>query len=364
MVVALLVAIATGAPMVECDPDRADQIMTEARIQEDRISSSHPYLIPGLALASTDIDTDLRKQLEQICASDLDLSYDLAEAWDSALFSAHTVLFTTTREQDCTLHQSTIAVTVGNVPGQSPQYALRGRLPRTTTPVGDCDALGTWREETVIAGGETPERLVLVVDRAGLEITASRIVIRSASPKGWREQVLAEPAPKRYTGGHGGMAFTLIPVEDSYWVVSSHDRTDDPAACEARPGQVIWRRTSEHWSSIDGREALSVLADRGLWRHAGEDGWLLILTQDDPFQIDDVVARMRRMQRRNPQPLQILDSADFPNLTAGYVLVTPAPFRNEEAALAMRTAWGRRAAAYVKRAWTAPDPCAAPERHP
>ena len=352
-----LFEVALAAPRIECDPVRARQVMTEARIREDRVSSSHPYLIPGLALASPQVDPELATVLQDLCDSELELSFELAETWDTALFSAQTILFTATREEDCSLRQSTVAVTVGNTPGQPPHYALRSVLPKSTTPVGDCDATPTWREETVLAGRERSDRVVLVIDRQGDDIVASSVVVRSASATGWREQVLAAPAPRRYTGGYGGMAFALVPIEDTHWVIASHDRTDDPESCSALPGQTLWQREAERWHPIEGRAALSLLAERGLWRHAGEDGWLLILTQDDPAQVDDILARMRRMQLKNEAPLQMVDSSHFPGLTAGYFIVTPRPFLSRRAAESMRTAWGRRASAYVKRAWTAPDPC-------
>jgi hypothetical protein len=359
VVVGVLLGLATAAPPVECEPERARQIMTEARIEEDRIASSHPYLIPGLARASEHADDDLRASLQALCESGFALSYDRAESWQSALFSAHTILFTATEEQDCTLSQTTLAVTVGQEPDGAPRYALRGRLPATTTPVGDCEQVGTRREERLIQGDSAAERLVLIIDRNGDQITSSAMVLRSASAQGWREQVLETPAPPRYTGGFGGRHYALITLEDDDWVIASHDRTEDPDTCEPRPGQELWKRAPGSWVSVEGREALSALAQRGLWRHAGEDGWLLILAQDDPFQKDDVMARMRRIQRRDPRPLGILDSSDFPGLTAGYAIVTPAPFTTRAAAEAMRNTWGRRPTTYVKQAWKAADPCIA-----
>lgn len=359
MVGILLLTLATAAPRVECDPERARQIMTEARIEEHRIASSHPYLIPGLARASPDADAELLASLDTLCESGLDLSFDRAESWSSALFSAHTILFTATEEQDCTLSQSTVAITVGQEPGGPPHYALRGHLPPTTTPVGDCEDEATRQEERLLQGATSAERLIIVIDRTGDHITSSKIVLRSASARGWEESVLETPAPPRYTGGFGGKQYTLIAFEDDEWVVASQDRTNDPNTCEARPGQVLWRRSGKDWNPVEGREALALLAQRGLWRHAGEDGWLLILAQDDPFQMDDVKARMRRIQRRDPRPLGILDSSDFPGLTAGYAIVTPAPYTSRDAAEAMRNTWGRRPTTYVKQAWSAIDPCMA-----
>lgn len=358
MIAALIwVASAIAAPQVVCDRRQADQLMTEAHIQEDRVPFSHPYLIPGLALASSNIDDALRNELQRMCEGGLELSYDPAESWDSAAYSAHTLLFTTNREEGCMLYQEAIAVTVGTEPGARLRFNLRGRLPSTHIPIGQCDGIeGTRREETILAGHEAPVRVILITDFDGAEISHSKIVVRRASAAGWTEQILSEPAPRRYVGGRGGPEFDLAKVDDTYWVISSHDRTDDNVACKAIPGQVVWH-WSDGWHPVDGREALSALASEGMWRHAGQDAWFLVLTLDDPYQLADVAARMGRMQRKNPLPLQLLDSSDFPGLNAGYVIVTPRPFTSKESAEEMKHAWGRRAKIYVKKAWEAPDPC-------
>ncbi len=339
-----------------CGQGDAAQRINEAKIDEERVPSSHPNLIPGLALASNRTGVDLREALVELCASGGELSYDPAESWESATFNAHTVLFTTSERRECTLYKKTIAVTVGNAPDASPRYALRGRLPYTHTPIGDCDTQDTWREETILAGAESAVRLVLVVDRAGDEISHSQIVVRRASAGGWNEQLLIEPAPRRYVGGRGGPKFDTVKVDDDYWVVSSHDRTDDTGVCKPIPGQVVWT-WSDGWRPVDGRKALAILADHGLWRYAGQDAWFLVLAQDDPLQADDVQARMGRMARKSDLPLHMLDSADFPGLNAGHTIVTPDPFTSEEEAKSMRHNWGRRAGAYVKKAWDAKDPC-------
>jgi hypothetical protein len=291
-----------------------------------------------------------------MCSSGLDLSYESAESWETATYSAYTILFTTTVERGCTLYKHTIAVTVGIEPGARPRYGLRERLPFTRVPIGDCKTEDSWREETTLDGAESAVRVVLVVDRVGKDIARSKIVVRRASPTGWDERVLSEPAPRRYVGGRGGTEFALAKIADDYWVISSHDRTDDTTACKAIPGQTVWT-WDNGWSPVDGRDALSKLATEGLWRYAGQDAWFLVLNQDDPFQTDDVEARLRRMQRKNPQQLLLLDSSDFPGLNAGYVIVSPAPFTSAAAAEAMRHAWGRRAGIYVKQAWEAQDPC-------
>ena len=349
---------ALAAPRVVCDQLEADKLVEEALIEVANVPRSHPYLIPGLALASGDTDDALRDELKKMCDSGHDLSYYPAESWDSATYSAHTFVFTTNREEGCTLFQQAIAVTVGFEPGEADarlRFGLRDRLPATHLPLGECETVGTRRDETTLAGTESPVRIFLVEDFTGNDSSHSRIVVRRASSAGWEEQILAEPAPSRYLDGRGGPEFALAKVDDDYWVISSHDRTDTEA-CSAIDGQVVWTWEAG-WNPVDGRDALWSLASQGLWRHAGQDAWFLVLDQDDPFQREDVAARMGRMQRKNELPLQILDSSDFPGLNAGYLIVTPAPFTNASSAKKMTKAWGRRARAYVKQAWEAEDPC-------
>jgi hypothetical protein len=70
-----------------------------------------------------------------------------------------------------------------------------------------------------------------------------------------------------------------------------------------------------------------------------------------------VSSRMDRLRRRDGDTLYMLDSADFPELNGGFVVVAPAPWPTEAEARRARGRWKRSALAYVKSAWRAPDPC-------
>lgn len=351
----LLLGLAHAAPVV-CDPIEAASLVDEARIEERRAPITHPYLVPGLALASSRATPEVRAALVELCAPGGERSLQRLETWEAPGWAAYTVKLTRAQTRGCALFEQSVAVSVAVEPGAAPRYSLRARLPVGQTPIGACSAVPRWREERVLDGEDGPVRLVLAVDHAGAERVHSEIVVRRASAAGWSEQVLAAPAPERLLGGVAGPRWTLAPADGDTWVVRTHDRTADP--CTPVPGQAVWRWEDGTWVETEGRAARTALAGAGHWRLMGGDGWLVILAQDPSLESDLLRARRRRMQRRNPEdPLQLWPSAQFPLLNVGYAVVTPGPYATEEEALRARREWGRRPGVYVKQAWEAPDPC-------
>jgi NAD(P)-dependent dehydrogenase (short-subunit alcohol dehydrogenase family) len=72
-----------------------------------------------------------------------------------------------------------------------------------------------------------------------------------------------------------------------------------------------------------------------------------------------VARRKERLERRHPDTdLLVLPSAWFPGLNAGFIVATTAPYATEADAKAARAAWRPKMQTYIKKAWTAPDPCA------
>jgi hypothetical protein len=356
MVTLLLTTWARAAPVV-CDDLAAAELLAEARIEEARAPLSHPELIPGLALASPRTDAELRTALTDFCADRGTVSLAPAEQWASADWSAHSFLLTHSEMRGCMLYERTLALSVGVKTGVSPKYSLRDRLPLTRTPVGDCAAPPAWRDEEVLAGSDGPVRLVLVRDHEGDVIVHSEIAVRRATAEGWTQQVLVEPAPERLLGGDAGAIVELTERYEEKWVVQHGDRTGAPPACAPISGQTVWT-PGVGWQAHTGRDALQLLAARGLWRLAGEDGWFLIVAQDDEEDAARLALRTRRLQKRTTEPLHVFPSAWFPGLNAGFLVVTPPPWPTEAEAEAARDRWGPRSRAYVKLAWEAPDPCA------
>lgn len=353
--VVLLAALAHAAPVV-CDPIQAQSILIEAKIDESRVSQTHPWLIPGLALASPHTDENLRVALSALCEQE-DVLVTFDEPWQDASWSAHILRVSNPQIRGCTLYEESIALTVGRHEGSAPSYHLLTRLPWSLTPVGDCDTEPTWREETVLGGESSPVRLVLAVDRKADTITHSEIILRRATPQGWRQQVLQTPAPPRLLGGFSGSNWRLTPLEEDWAVVASHHRTGSRDACEAGPDQRTWTWNDDAWVLHKGHAARNLLAEEGLWRFISEDGWLLILAQDTDDDAEVLDARRRRLMRRQPGELLTLDSASLPGLNPGYLVVTPPPFVTSAQAEDARDGWRRRSQTYIKQAWTAVDAC-------
>lgn len=354
--VSALLGIALAAP-VECDSLEATRILAEARVEEAGASKTHPWLVPGLALAASRTDPELRTLLGEMCAEGGELSVRPTADWETTEWAAHSVLLTRSETRGCTLFERAVTITVGVKPGAAARYALQNTLPVTRTPVGDCETDARWHEETVLDGEDGPVRLVLATVRDGDDLVQSAVLVRRATPEGWREQVLAEPAPERLLGGFAGPEFHLRETAGEWLVVQTHDRTGTPEACEPVPGQIAWTWSGAGWIRHDSDAARALLAEHAVWRLAGEPGWLLILAQDTEDDREVLESRARRLNRRNPTRLLFLNSADFPGLNAGFIVVTPAPFADRATAEAARLTWGRRSSTYVKRAWPQPDPC-------
>lgn len=351
----ILAATAAWAAPVVCSPDEARTLVAEARIDPVRVPVTHPWLVPGLAWQSA--DDDLRAALRALCAPGGERTIDLADRWETAQWSAYTLLVTRAESRGCVLVQETVALSVGVTLDAPPTYDLRGRLPVAHTPIGDCEEAPRYREETVLAGEGEPVRLVLVEDRAGDLRTHSAVVARRATPRGWTQQVLLSPAPDRLlTGGEGPMVVLARPPGDT-WVVATADRVMAPS-CAPRPGQTVWTWREDRWVPVTGRDALTLLATAGLWRLAGQDGWLLVLAQDDEDDQALLDARRRRLERRRPDtPLLTLESSRFPELNPGFLIVSPGPWAERAAAEAAEATWRRRSTSYVKRAWPAANGC-------
>ncbi len=348
--IALISAMA--APVI-CDPERAERVLEDARIPPHRMPVTQPNLLPGLARS----DSEVAQVLEELCAAgDGALSLVPAERWESAEASAYSFVLTHSESEGCLLRQESVVLTVGVVPEQPLTYGIRSRQPPSLTPIGECDTAPTYRSEQVLEGAGGPVRLVLVTDHDG-DTSISRVVVRRGTGTGWQEQVLMDPAPSRLIDGGSGPKLSISDADGEIWIIAHSDRDMSGGACTPVAGQTIWRWNEAHWDALTGREALGRLADRGLWRHAGSDGWFLILAQDIAKDRDLLQARMRRIQRRGDEPLLIRESALFPNLNAGFLIVSPDPWTRESDATAAMAEWGRRTGIYVKQGWTALDSC-------
>ncbi|MCB9679208.1 MAG: hypothetical protein H6737_29160 [Alphaproteobacteria bacterium] len=350
-----LLGAALAAPVI-CEPERAARLLEDARIAPDRVPVTQPNLLPGLARDRA--DGDVAELVDGLCSEGAALSLAPAERWETASYSAYSFVLTRSRTEGCRLMQDAAVLTVGVTPGEGLRYGVRARLPPSVTPIGDCEATAAYRQEEVLDGLGSPVRLVLVTDWEG-EVSRARVVVRRATPQGWTEAVLIDPAPPRLLDGGGGPRLSLTEADGETWIVAHADReiTPDGTACEARPGQTVWRWDGEAWEALRGRAALGRLADRGAWRLAGDDGWFLILAQDIEQDRELLEARMRRMQRRHDDPLSVRESASFPGMNAGFLIVSPDPWPTREEAEAARGAWGRRTGVYVKRGWEALDGC-------
>lgn len=351
--VILAVFPALGARVV-CDPEQAARIVAEARIDEARAPVAHPELVPGLARRAAP-DSPLAAVLGAWCASGEDLSVGPGVRWDGPRVAAHELVVTRATEEGCRLRQERLSLSVG-VTEEGLTYHLLDRPPPDLTPGPDCDEEAQWRQATVLER-QGPVLLRLLRDRQGDEtVTSSEIEVWWASGTGWRRQTLSHPAPARYLRPDGGGSVYQLgrTADGETWVVASHDRTDPP--CRGEPGQVVWALAAGRWQPVRGREALTRLAREGLWQLAGDDGWFLVVAQDEEADGPVLGPRLRRLSRRTTEPLYVYRSADFPLLNPGYLAIAPGPWPDRQAAEAFRAQRARRGA-YVKQAWTAPDPC-------
>lgn len=360
----ILVASALAAPVV-CDDVAAAGLLAEARIPESRAPVSHPELIPGLALASPRTDPELRAALSEICQHPEHLSLSRAESWEGPAWAAHTFILVQGEMRGCTLAERGLAITVGVQPGLAPRYRLRGRRPVSRTPVGECATVATWRDEAVLEGADGPVRLIVVTDHEGELTTASELDVLTATPEGWKAQPLLEPAPTRVRGGRDGPEVSLVGPPGDPWIVAHADRSSSGGTCSPLRRQTVWTPTGDGWVRHDGRDALGLLAQRGSWRYAGQDAWLLLVAQEPEENRARLERRVLKLAARvpdydgdgAPDPLRILESSSFPGLNPGFLIAAPDPWPTEAEARTHRNAWRPRRQAYVKRGWTAPDPC-------
>lgn len=344
------------AARVVCTPELAVRTLDEARIDETRVPETHPELVPGLARRAAP-DSPLAVVLERLCATGDDLGVQRGETWSGPRHAAYEIVVSRASTVDCTLHQERVVVSV--VTGDDGiTYRLLDRPPPDITPGPDCPTEPEWRQTTPLdrAG---PVRLRLVRDRRGRAgaVTGSRIEVWWASDRGWSRQTLADPAPSRHLRPDGGGPWFQLgrTTTGETFVVASLDRTPPP--CRSRPGQTVWTRRARRWRAARGRNALAQLARAGLWPLAGDDGWLLIVAQDEETDRALLDVRRRRLRRRFPEPLYVFRSADFPNLNPGYLAIAPGPWATREQAEAFLAERPRRGA-YVKQAWAARDGCA------
>lgn len=382
--VALLLALGlAGAASVQCDPIAASALLSDARVSENRVPLTHPELVPGLALAAPGTPADLRAALADLCEAPL-----ASEAPRSSLptvsqgpsFTGHgdgaasgtwtvqALAFTRTEQRGCSLFGRTVNVSVATEEGRSPRYSLLSRSPVTRTPLGDCPDAPRWREEYPLGEMRGSVQLLAVRDMDGDQVVHSSIRVRRATREGWTEQVIVEPAPPRMMAGTEGPLVELAGTEDPPWVVVHGGRRTQPgaeSACVPEGGQEVWipGLPGEPWVPHRGRDALALLAAARLWRYGGDDGWMLVLAaipEDDRLQAE---RKAVRLQARLPQGerLYLLESAAFPDLNPGFWILVPAPWSTEDQARSALERWRRLpAGAYVKRAWSAPDPCGSP----
>jgi hypothetical protein len=302
----ILASIAAAAPVV-CDPAEAERVRVDARIDELRAPVTHPWLVPGLARQSG--DPDVRAEVARLCAGEGNLFVERADVYEQSGWSSHLLVLSRIEQDGCSLVHHRVPLSVG------------------IGPAGDA-------------------------------IVHTHVAVRRASPEGWSDQILLDPAPPRLldpTAAGPDLALARSRSGEPL-VVLSHDRTADP--CVPLGGQEVWRSTDRGWTSVSGREALTLLALEGLWRLAGDDGFFLILGQDKESDADLVEPRRRRLQRRDPGRLYLMSSSDFPGLNPGFVMIVPAPWPTAEEAEAAKGRWTRSASVYVKQAWIASDACA------
>ena len=354
--VVLALASALAAEVV-CDPVAARTLLTEARIDEARVAETHPWLVPGLALSSPDAAPELRAALEELCSGE-GLLVRPGPTWHAPTWSAHSLRLSHTEVRGCTLHEQSMMLSVGRAESQPVQYSLQARLPWSRTPIGDCAVPATWRDETILAGQDGPVRIVLAVDREGDAVHRSEVRVRRATPDGWLDEALQSPAPARLLGGFSGPVWSVAPWGDDWIVVESGARSGTAEACVAEPGQRVWTWTAARWQEHDNSASRTLLAEAGLWRLTGEDGWLLVLAQDETARAHTLAARRRRLERYLDWDLRTLESTRFPGLHPGFLVVTPPPFSTREAAVSAQESLRRRYRSYIKRGWQAPDPCA------
>lgn len=359
MVTALALWIATAdATRVQCEPIAAAQLLAEANVDAYRAPTTHPSLVPGMALGASSTPEDLRGALQEWCSPGAELDLSTVDQWETTGWSALVLHLRRTEQRGCTLYDRTLAISASQRPERPPAFTLMSRGPVFRTPLGDCEGSGTWRDERILDGEGGPIRLVLLTDREGSAITHAQVVVRRATAEGWTEQVLLDPAPAHLTGADSGPHLALRNTDSGPLIIAYGGRAVG-SPCKPRGGQTVWRLNEETWESLSDEESLALLAREGLWRVAGDDGWLLIVGQDSDEDSTVVESRRARLIRRTGWDLELYDSSLFPMLNPGFTVIGTAPFTTKDSAVKARMRWGRSANSYVKQAWSAEDPCEA-----
>jgi hypothetical protein len=341
------------AASVVCDPAEARRILEDANVDELRAPVTHPWLVPGLARSVA--SPEVAAAIGAVCQGGGDLSVERADQWEDVGWAAYALVLTLAERDACGLVHRRVPLSIGISDGVA-RYSIRGELPDERTPLEGCEEAAVWRSEETVDGDRSPVRLVSVGDHRGEQVER-HLVARRAGPEGWTDQRLLDVTPPRLLDPRAsGPVVRLARTRGGEpWVVSSHERRGP--GCVAVGGQVVWRWVDGRWERSEGREALAWLTREGLWRFAGDDGWMLILAQDNDRQEALLEPRQRRLQRLVSEPLLRLESADFPKLNPGFYVLTPAPWATAAEARAARAQWDI-PSSYIKRAWVAVDPCA------
>lgn len=348
MVIAL---VAAWAGPVVCDPERARALLEETGVPADRVPVIAPGLLPGLLRAQTEGPT--RALLDALCVDPESASLSAREVWETARFSAYTFDLARSRMDDCAIVSRSATLTVGVTGSGELETAVLSESPPAVQPIGACPAEVRYREETVVAGSEGPVRLVLQVDVEGSE-RDGRVLVRRATPNGFVETTILDPAPGHLLGGVGGPQVTLTTEEDP-WIVVHHATEGEP--CRSLPGQEVWIWLGDRWEPHQGRAALGRLADRGLWRLASDDGWFVVLAQDAPSDLSLLQARVRKRRPLTEERITLRESGSFPLMNAGFLFAAPDPWPTREGADAFLARWPRKTGVYVRQGWTARPAC-------
>lgn len=356
MVVLTYFIAVSSATSVQCEPVAAAQVLAEANVDEFRTPTTHPALVPGMALGSSGTPEDLRYALQEWCGPGAELDLSVVEQWETTGWAALVLHLRRTEQRGCMLYDRTLAISASQQPERPPAYSLMSRGPVFRTPLGDCDGSATWRDERILDGEGGPIRLVLLTDREGTSKSHSQVVVRRATANGWTEHVLLDPAPNHLIGGDDGPLLTLAESSRGTLAVAYGGRALG-RPCKPRGGQTVWHWEDERWAKMNAQDSLALLAREGLWRLTGDDGWLLIVGQDSDEDNTVVESRRARLLRRTGWELDLYPSSQFPLLNPGFFVIGTTPYTTKEEAIDARMQWGRAANSYVKQAWATADPC-------
>lgn len=344
-----LLATAWALPVV-CDPSEARRLLDETRVAEDRVPVLAPHLLPALARDAASDET--KALLDRLCEAPERLSIAEVDTWETGAWRAALFRMTESRTESCALVQQSALLSVGVRPDEDLVVDVLEVPPPEITPIGDCPAKPAYRDESLLADTDAGVRLFLQTDHAG-EVRTARVIARRARSTGWHQQTLLDPAPAHLLGGAGGPLVDLTGGSNP-WIVAHHTTRED---CTPVGGQTVWRWQEGRWVPGEGREALGWLADRGLWRLAGDAGWFLVVAQDDPTDRALLAARMRKRASLTDDRLTLRESGRFPEMNAGFLFASPAPWPTEAEAEAARLAWPRKTGVYVRQGWEVTPVC-------